>query len=311
MDDEPASRLLTLTGTQLVARIDEIGCRIASLVHRGTGRELLFVAPWSRRPLADGPVTNESWVEHWPGGWDVLVPNAGAPSTVAGVAHGFHGEASVEVWRMETAGPTAAIGRWRDRTGLAVERSIRVDGARLRVESIVTNPTSTPVPFLWVEHLILDAGLLGSGARLDLSGRVVALGDSRGPTDGWDAFEPWPTVRRHGSLEDWGRLPPAGSARLGALREVRPPVGISGTNGTSVKLRWSVDVLPFLWLWIENRAATLPDGLTINCVGLEPANTASGEGLAASLERGEGQLLAPDGRWTSWIELDVDVSPAG
>ena len=196
---------------------------------------------------------------------------------------------TVETGDVESGGPTAAIGRWRDRSGLAVERSIRVDGARLRVESVVTNPMSNPVPFLWVEHLILDAALLGPGARLDLSGRVVALGDSRGPTDGWDAFEPWPTVRNHGALEDWGRLPPAGSARLAALRELRPPVGISGIDGTSVRLSWSVDVLPFMWLWIENGAATLPDGLTINCVGLEPANTASGEGLAASLERGEGE----------------------
>jgi hypothetical protein len=305
------AEVTTLVGPELAVRIDPIGCRIASVVHRGHDREVLFVAPWPRHLLGTGPATNERWVAHWPGGWDVLTPNAGAPSDLAGIARGFHGEASVEPWEIEVRDDTTAVGRWRDRSGLTVERSIRVDGPRVRVANDATNPTTAPVPFVWVEHLILDADLLGA-ARLDLSGRAVALDDTRRATDGWDAAAPWPTVRNAGRDEDWGRLPPAGSARMGSVRDTRPPVRVAGEHGLSLRLDWSVTTLPYLWVWIEHAAsAALPGGHAINCVGLEPANTASGDGVAAGLARGDGHVLAPGDAWSSWVELHVDVTPAG
>jgi hypothetical protein len=308
----PESQMVSIAGGELVATVDEVGCRIASLVHRETARELMFVAPWVPRPLRAGPATNESWLESWPGGWDVLTPNAGAPADVDGVERGFHGEASVGRWRLDTSGGDTVIGRWRDRAGLSVERTVGVDGNRLRVESRATNEASTPVPFVWVEHLILDAELFGTGSRLDASGGALALGKARGPSDGWDAVESWPAVRVGGNVEDWGRLPAAGSSRTAVLTTPEPPVGITGSRGTSVRVRWSAETLPFLWLWIEHDATpTLPDGWAINCVGIEPANTASGEGLAASVARGDGHVLDPGERWASWVELEVEVRPAG
>jgi hypothetical protein len=328
MVEDRQRRLTTIAGNELVAVVDEVGCRIASLVPRRTGRELLFVAPWEPRPLADGPATTASWLASWRGGWDVLTPNAGAPATVGGVARGFHGEASVGRWAVERLDASSVRGRWRDRTGLTVERAISLDGMRLRVDNRVANETSTPVPFAWVEHMILDAAPFGEGSQLDLSGSVLALGATRGPSDGWHAVETWPNVRTAGTVEDWGRLPPAGSSRSAVLTTPRSPIAVAGRHGTSVQLRWSVDTLPYLWLWIEHDATrTLPDGCAIDCVGVEPANTASGEGLAESLRRGDGCVLAPGDRWTSWVELevavdsevdpdaevdvDVDVRPAG
>jgi len=176
-------KVVELAGSDLVARVDELGCRIASLRHRASGGEVLFVAPWTSRPLPPRPASNAEWVAHWRGGWDVLVPNAGAPSGGGDDARGFHGEASVERWSLQVEAPERLTGRWTDRTGLTVERSIAVDGPRLHVASTATNPTTEPVPFVWVEHLILDGAWVGPRARLDVTGRAVAFGGSRQPTD--------------------------------------------------------------------------------------------------------------------------------
>ena len=63
MAEDQARRLVTIAGDELVAVVDEVGCRIASLVPRRSGRELLFVAPWDPQPLADGPAGNETWLD--------------------------------------------------------------------------------------------------------------------------------------------------------------------------------------------------------------------------------------------------------
>ena len=301
--------MITLVGDQLTATLDETGMRIASLVHRPTGRETLFVSPWARQPHPAGPATNAEWVASWPGGWDVLVPNAGAPASVDGRQHGFHGAASVEPWRFTEHGAARATGAWRDRDGLAVERDVTLDGATLRVTSMVENAADRVLPFVWVEHLIVDIGNLGVDAELGLTGRAVALDDSGPPTDGWESASPWPIVHRRGRAEDWSRLPKGAEARNGLVTGVRSPVAINGTSGMSLRLRWADDVLPYLWLWIENGLAdALPEGATISCIGIEPANTASREGLATSLGRGDGVRLAPGERWSVWAELEVLVT---
>jgi hypothetical protein len=187
-----------------------------------------------------------------------------------------------------------------------VERDVTLDGATLRVKSTVENPADRVLPFVWVEHLILDLDNLGVDAELNLAGRAVALDDSGPPTNGWESASTWPIVHRRGCAENWGRLPAAPEARNGVVTGVRSPVEINGTSGMSLRLRWAHDTLPYLWLWIEHGLAdALPEGARISCIGIEPANTASGEGLATSLARGDGVRLTPGERWTVWAELEL------
>jgi len=111
--------------------------------------------------------------------------------------------------------------------------------------------------------------------------------------------------------EDWGTLPPPSSTRTCAVRDARSPAGIAGRDGTALTVSWSTDTLPSLWIWCENRSDTgLPDGVEIDCVGIEPSNTLVGAGLAASRQAGEGALLPPGQRWESWVELNVGATPA-
>ena len=39
-------------------------------------------------------------MEHYRGGWQLICPNAGPPRDIHGAAVGFHGEASISVWKI-------------------------------------------------------------------------------------------------------------------------------------------------------------------------------------------------------------------
>lgn len=82
------------------------GADITSVTERTSGIDVLWRTPWGRRDLAGAPVTGDSqtdWLARYGGGWQQLVPNAGAERTVDGVRRRYHGEAAVVAWTVESA----------------------------------------------------------------------------------------------------------------------------------------------------------------------------------------------------------------
>jgi hypothetical protein len=290
----------------LTATIDSLGCRVISLNHHPSRSEVLFRSPWKTSAPNEHPVDRRGWLEAWGGGWDVLVPNAGAPAAVEGRRHGFHGDASLEDWDVRGAGATEVHGTWLERSGLAVERRISVLGPTLRIESTLSNQSNRPLPFLWVEHLVLESCTFGRAA-ITARGDLVALSDLGPSATDWQSRLAWPNadLGGTGSVENWSELPLTPGSRFGVLVDVSSPVRLNGPR-LSAEVRWSTATLPFMWIWVEHLSGTwLPEDRMISCVGLEPANTATGEGLAVSRARGDGAVLSPEGDWDCWVELEV------
>ncbi len=76
-------------------------------------------------------------------------------------------------------------------------------------------------------------------------------------------------------------------------------------------LTWSIETLPYLWIWHEHCAHDgLPDGARIHCLALEPASVSTGEGIAAAQARGEAVELAAGATWGCWTVVDVAVDDA-
>jgi galactose mutarotase-like enzyme len=276
------------------------GGEIVSLTADGV--ELLFRAPWPQDRAADPTASDEAWVDAWPGGWQLLFPNAGTACMVGARRHPFHGDASAAVWEVETAGGRAATLAWRDPDGIAVRRTVSLGGRSVRVATELENTGGGRAPFVLVEHLILGPPLLGDETTIELAGgELLPLADE-GPPTGEPA--PWP------GPADWSRTAPAPSSRFGAV--VRPParrVRVRVANaGLAVTLSWS-EMLPHLWLWEERGSQGAPpwSGRT-HCLGVEPASVPTGEGLAAALERGDAGALQPGERWTAAVELRVDAT---
>lgn len=80
----------------------ERGADITSLVDKATGVQVLAQSPTALVTSA-GAASGSSlvrWINGYPGGWQVLVPNAGPEREWAGVTQGYHGEASLAAWRI-------------------------------------------------------------------------------------------------------------------------------------------------------------------------------------------------------------------
>jgi hypothetical protein len=301
---------MELHSSRLRAHLDPgAGGGVRSLYDVGSDTELLFQSPWPTGPLPLPPADPVEWTQAWPGGWHPLFPNAGEPCVTAGVAHGFHGAASIASWDVVHQDKSSARLRWRDEQGLEVIRESRLIDNVLVVTNAVVNHGDREIAFVFTEHLIFGPPLVGDGLRLHApGGNLLPLSDTGEALTSVDDVDDWPYARRDGVREDWSISVPSPFSRFGVL--VDPPTpSVTAINGpVQVRLDWSGNTLPHLWLWHENMASRdMPDGLAIRCLGLEPASVPHSLGLTAACESGHATTVPPGGSWHSKVRISVAV----
>jgi hypothetical protein len=271
------------------------------------GIELLFQAPWVPTPTNRRAHTDEhAWTTAWPGGWQILFPNAGEECVVDGRHHGFHGAASLAVWQVESAHADRVDLRWEDDSGLLVDRRVDLVRRTVRATTTVTNAGSSAAEFVAVEHIIFGEPLCGHGSRVTLpGGALVPLADDGTQLAGGP--RPWPLAVRRGESEDWSRGAAGPSSRFGTVTGLpERRAGLADADGShAIELRWS-ESFPYLWFWEEQGAA--PPPLTgVSCLGLEPATVSTSEGLAAGRARGEATTLEQGE--SAHFEVEIEVLP--
>lgn len=311
----PRSQLaaaIALDSPSLSVTVDALGGgSIRSITDRGTATNVLFESGWSTgRQLAPAG-SHGDWVETWPGGWHVLFPNAGEACTAAGQWHPFHGAASTDEWRLARRVTDEVVGlAWDDGRGLAIKRTIRLRGPRVRVGTEVRNTAGSEQPFVLVEHIVFSSGALGHRAGLTLpAGRLIALADDGAPLAGSPSPPRWPIASVGAEPRDWSDRPRFGTSRFGALYDL--PYRRATIDATavplSIHLTWSRS-FPNLWYWDEHGGSADPpwNGIT-SCVGIEPAGCRTSEGLAKALERGDAVTLPPGA--AAFFSVEVFVEP--
>jgi galactose mutarotase-like enzyme len=290
----------------LAVRIDPArGGVISSAFARRAGVELLFQAPWPACPQELAGRDEEAWTTAWQGGWNVLFPNAGAACEVDGRIHPFHGAASFMPWAVIDQDDAAVRLRWASDDGLTIEREVSVAARAVRVENVVRNEGPRSAPFMLVEHLILGGDVLGASTRVRIdAAKVIELANEGHRTGREDA---WPRIVRDGTPDDWSARPPDHAARYGALHALTDRALHVEVPERSLELRLSwPEGFPYLWFW-EERAWEIapPWNRRAVCLGLEPATSSTGEGLAAALERGDTLVLEPGGEKRTVVALEV------
>jgi Domain of unknown function (DUF4432) len=275
---------------------------------KADGTELLFQAPWKPAATERGAHVDEyAWTTAWPGGWQVLFPNAGEACVVDGRRHGFHGAASLAGWRVEGAHRDSVDLRWADDSGLTVTRHVELIRRSVRAATTITNVGISPAEFVLVEHIVFGEPLCGDGSLVTLpGGAVIPLADDGTRLTGRPS--PWPLVAvGNDAPEDWSRGAPAPSSRFGVVTELpERRAGLQGRDARrAVEVRWS-ESLPYLWFW-EERGAAGPPLAGVSCLGLEPASVSTSEGLAAARARGEATMLEPGG--AAHFEVEIEVLP--
>ena len=282
-------RTLVLSSGGIRAEVDPVRGADVLSVQDGRGREVLFQPRWQAE-AGDRGLDDQSWVRGWRGGWTLLFPNAGPACVYAGRRHPYHGDAALAEWQVVDSALDRLSLRYIDPDGVTVERGHRITPDRLTIVTTIDNPSDRPFEFIAVEHVILGAAFAWEAAPVDLpAGPRRILDGASAPGD-------------------WSRLPGRGAQRFGAVVDCGEGRAVAySREGRSVSVSWSGAHLDSLWYWLENGWNPEPpwDGRT-RCLGLEPASSASGDGLAEASRNGMATALAPGASVTHSTTLIVE-----
>lgn len=272
----------------------ERGADIVRFIHRPSGINI-----FSESPTGDVTNTTSAWgdsMTHWingyPGGWQILLPNAGPERHWEGVSQGFHGEASLASWTIqEQSAQHCELETSLLTAPLRVHRTVTVIESRLTVTDQITNLAPQPTTFRLCQHPAFGPQFLDDASYLvTTAGRFIADAENPGSMALRNATGAPAQVLPTGPFPHTVSLPGPGSGNslFGALTEF-VPVGeenqntsvafVSPTRNLAATISWDASVFPYTWFWIEaNAMPTWPWFQRLYSVAVEPANTLPGSG---------------------------------
>lgn len=301
--------LVELESRELRLRISSNrGAEIQQLLHKPTDTELM----WSGHPAivrneVAPPSVNRvegNFLDHFSGGWQVVLPTAHSPTTYRGASFGQHGEAALLPWSIQVTCDdperlevvfTVELRN----APLLVERRIGLKGATVSVAERVTNLGSTAHDVQWGQHITFAGEALPAGTTLSVGGSPqIAVPQLSSPSYRFaPGITEWPTVRRvDGTHEDASLLGPddgtdghliVGPLAVGEVL-VRPP-----SHLPALTLSWDANVHPFCWFWeVLGGYDAWPLWGRHRLVAIEPFNVPV-ETLTESIEGGRATSIAP------------------
>jgi hypothetical protein len=305
-----------LSSAELSATLlPEKGCDVLELVDLESGVDVLLKTPWTpgRRPVHT-PGSLEAWIEAYPGGWQLILPNGGDATREHGVEWGFHGEAGLIAWRVEEAEPMRAVCSAELVTApLSLRRVVSLEGPVLRIEESVRNSADTAIEVMWGHHPALGAPFLEPGCTISAPARGFCT-DDRAPGTGLapGVVSEWPQAALEGGgTVDLSVIPPDGERRAvlgyltdfaeGSYRVTNPRLGLE------LELRWPLDLFPAAWFWQELHASPgYPWYRRLYTTALEPNSSWPGQGLGNVRAKGGSPLLLGAGETrTALVEAEL------
>lgn len=286
-----------------------LGAKITSLFDKRRNREWLWRTPDSefRRPRY-----GDTFEDYDLSGFDDCFPTVGEcphpDPPWQGVVAPDHGELWPLPWKCQQAGDTVACLCDGRRFPYRFERRISLlpEGG-VRVEYHVGNESDHDFRCVWSAHPLLA---ISPGARLsvpdDAGLASVTLGwslDSRFGDVGTRHSFPL-TVDDKETTVDLSLAPPRADRWAVKLFSDRLRSGacavVDATGGAALELRWPVEVVPYLGLWLNYNG--IPADSPHYNVAPEPC-TGPAERLDDAIARGECTTIAPRSEVAWWLEM--------
>jgi hypothetical protein len=265
-----------------VTILPEKGADIVELVHKASGIDPLFKAPWGLQPPGSPPREGSGNLEflwNYEGGWQELFPNVNAAAVYRGETIPFHGEVATLPWNVEWLGDGVLHCSVRCRqTPFRLERLMRLEKGALVLEETVTNKSAEPAHFVWGHHCVVGPPFLEEGCRLHTPARIIET-----IPEVWEDTarlepaqrEPWPRARlRSGGTVDLSVVPgpDTGSHDDVYLRELEDGWAVveNPRIGLAFRLDWDPEVFRSLISWQPYGGALEKPLVGSYALGVEP-----------------------------------------
>jgi hypothetical protein len=307
------------------------GAHIVECNDKRRDLDLVWLAPDGIRPPVPGALVDGVAAFHdtYPGGWQEVLPNGGAPASYEGARLGQHDEVALLPWDAEIVADDASevavrltVHTRRMPLRLSKVLRLRAGSTRLEVEEVLTNAAPVPTHAVWGQHLAFGRPFLQPGSRLRLPDgvrvqpHVGPINPPRRRVAGGGPYG-WPVVPApDGGETDLSVIPsPGGPSDIVYLSGFTTGwYGLHRPDGAAVRVEWDASVLPYLWLWHELGDSTrYPWWGRAYVVGIEPFSSYPTDGLAKAVGNGSALALAAfEQRRLAWsIGLVSDGSSDG
>jgi hypothetical protein len=272
----PGVRAVRMTNPSMqVDVLPDKGADIYAIAHRASGVDVMWKSPLGLRAPGQGTFSSDSqvaWLESYEGGWQEILPHAGAPQTYKGVELSFHGESTLLPWSFEivkSAGDEIIVDFSVQlfRSPFAIKRRMMMaalSGCVRLIES-VTNLAGEPMDFMWGHHPAYGAPFLSEHLHAITNARTVW-------TDpGYDnphcrvvpgETTQWPFAKgKDGSKVDLRNFSSQSEPNyfMGYLRDFDGSPWYALANSElklGVGVAWTPNAFRYLWFWQEMRAST-------------------------------------------------------
>jgi uncharacterized protein DUF4432 len=306
------------------------GTDIIEFNHKRTDTDFVWLAPGGvRKPtayLSTAPDPLATFLDYYPGGWQEIFPNGGAPSSYLGASFGQHGEVSNLPWdyRIVEDGEEAVAVRFSVRTQKSpflLQKLLRLRSGEggIRFEETLANESAVHLRAMWGHHIVFGRPFLEEGClvRLPEGATVVPHEGPIGPdgrrVGGGESYS-WPLAAdESGSEVDLSVLPARGTPSeivyIKDLSEGWYEIDNPKKN-LGFRVEWDVRQMPYLWFWQEFGASRLYPwyGRNYN-VGLEPFSSFPTNGIEEAVENGTALSIGPSE--TRRFSLRADVLEGG
>jgi len=242
-----------------VVVLPDLGTKMASLVHRRTGRELLYQRDdW---PVLRRPPYGASFGDYDLSGFDEMFPTIDVCHYAGGVWDGTrlpdHGEVWAVPWqcRVEGAALVASVHGWR--LPYRLEKRVYLAGAAaVRLDYTATNLAGEDLNVLWAAHPLCACT---EATRIVLPPGTTTVVNTFGGSQrfaGYGARADWPEMTtRAGERSRLDRIGPP-SLRRAEKYWVDGPVAAGWAalhhtdTGEALGFAWPSDTVPYLGVWV-------------------------------------------------------------
>jgi hypothetical protein len=272
--------------------------------------------------LSTSPDPLATFVDTYPGGWQEIFPNGGAPATSLGASFGQHGEVCNLPWDarvIEESEESAAVlfAVRALKSPFRIEKTLRLESGKptLFVNEAIQNESETTVPAMWGHHLAYGRPFLDETCQIRLPEGVTVIPHPipihpAGRRVKADQRTVWPFAEgSNGSPIDLSSLPPQGTiSEIVYLTDF--PEGwyelLHPGKGIGIRIEWDIEVMPYLWYWMEFGATVgYPWYGRLFTIGLEPFSSYPTNGLPDAVANGTALTFGPQEQREFWLRASI------